>query len=507
MYYYGINKARVPHNCMKGEFKMSNKYILNYSSGGIDRKLHIEDFEDAIFCEGRVFLKKRIEHCINTAPGQCWGVSFDFPAESFVDGEFNSRGGSLCIDAPGDRHEIAELISLDPLHIEIEYHVGVEYPAYGEEISPFISRHVARLNFSSLDDSLQVTGFDGAEHTILIPAVYDGRAVHRVDFRGADLSGVESLIISEGVEELALDFYTASKLRRLVIPEGVKLLCPLDDISLTPWFKAQRTEPVYISDCYCGTPGGGSGGVRSLVIPEGITSVAAGADFHSYWHSIKTPGTLRRVGRLAFATNHCLEELNLSEGVAEICDGSFYEAQRLKSLYLPDTLEQLGKQCFSRCFCLQDVSVARADHGARFTVHSLTLRLPGGEQHFSKSPPITVPITNRISAYPALGGFTAAGRHYATLSDLCIHPLSPHSREYLDSHGRKTWHIIVRSDCMYESDGQRKKLECWYIKTGDCITQIEQVGADGTILVQEGIGRLDIPYEMRNAVINEVFET
>ena len=63
---------------------MSCKYILNYERDGLCRQLSIEDFGDAIFCEGRVFLRERVSHYINTSPGQCWGEYVDVPAGAFV---------------------------------------------------------------------------------------------------------------------------------------------------------------------------------------------------------------------------------------------------------------------------------------------------------------------------------------------------------------------------------------------------------------------------------------
>jgi len=492
---------------------MSNKYILHYSHEGCQRDFAIEDFTDAIVCEGYVFLRDRVEHPINTDPGQCWGAYVDYPAGCFVNGEIQERGGSFCIDDPGDEHVITEIVSLEPLRIKTTRHIGVSYPAYGEERPPYQSRHVAELDRSFIPASTVdihpyalVENFHGAEHTVLIPAHYNGMDTYHVDLSDADLSNVETLIISKGIAELAIEFSKAKKLRRLQIPDDVHLICPLDNISYTPWFKAQRPEPIYISDCYCGTPGGGSG-QQSLIIPEGITSVAAGADFHSYWHSIKTPESLRSIGRMAFCTCHCLEELNFSEGLYSLGKEAFINLPRLKSLYLPVSLRIIGQGCFARAYYLQNVSVFHKEQAELFTVHSLTIRAAEGreEQHISKCPPFVITINDRISAFPPNGGFEAAGKYYRSTDELSVHPIKDFGFEYLDVHGRSLWRIAARDDCRYGIDGKRLLVERWFIETKAGITQIEKT-VDGTVLVRDGISIHDVDFAVRNIAAREVFK-
>lgn len=478
---------------------MSCKYRLSYGAGNSERSLELEDFTDAVVCEGRVFLRERMEYSINTAPGQCWGHYIDVPAGAFVDGEKTERAVQLCIDDVGQSHTVTVIDSLSPLHITTTLHVGVEYSddtmAAKERTQ---SRHIASLRCSKNKGCAYVYGFHGAEHTLLIPFEYGGFPVRLVDLRDADLENVETLIISEGIEELAIDFSTAYNLSTLLIPSNIRLRCPLDNISHSPWFRSQRPEPIYIAGCYCGTPGGGSGGVRSLVIPEGITSVAAGADFHSYWHSIKTPASLRSIGHLAFATCHCLEELNISEGLQRIESEAFYECCRLKSLYLPDSLQELGRCCFDRAVFLQDVSVPAEKYADNFLSHRITVRCPEGEKQLSKCPPIVVPLTDRISAYPKGGDFFAMGKKYSGIAQLTSHRLDWEHFTYLDIHGRKTW-LIAAYD-----DGFRGIVERRYLKEDNIVTQIECL-LDGTVLVREGIQILDVPHALRGIAARELF--
>ncbi len=483
---------------------MSCKYILHYSRDGLERDLAIEDFGDAIVCDGHVFLRERSEHCINDAPGQCWGEYIDVPAGCFVDGELLDCDFRYCIDDIGQSFVVTTVHSLSPLHISTVRHIGVNTHSWSEDSSRKRSREIATLLCVFSDGCAIVTGYCGADHTLLIPAEYDGCPVRHVDLRSCDLSKLETLIISEGVSELAIDFSTAASLKRLVIPNSIRLVSPLDNISCTPWFRAQRPEPIYIAGCYCGTPGGGSGGVRSLEIPEGITSVAAGADFHSYWHSIKFPSTMESVGALAFATCYCLEELDLGDGLYRIDREAFHTCPRLKSLYLPDSLHFLCPASFKRCFYLQNVSTASEEFAERFEVHSLTIRSENGDRQLSKCPPFVVTLNDRIRAYPPRSLFIAAGKDYSRTSELALHPLEDFGFDYLDIHGRKIWRIAARDDVRRGTDGEKLLVERWFIKTDSGITQIEQT-ADGSTLVREDINIIDVDYAVRNHAAQEVF--
>lgn len=485
---------------------MSIKYVLHHSQNGLEKDYEVEDFTDAIVCEGYVFFRDRIEHPINTAPGQCWGEYVDVCAGSFVDGQFCQRDTTLCIDDVGQSHVVTEIVSLQPLKIKTSLHIGVGYPDDPEdEGQDMVSHHIAKLKLVQSEDYLAVSDFCGAEHSLLIPAEFNGIPLRYVDLRSANLSKVETLIISEGVSLLAMDFKTADVLSRLQIPDSIHLLCPLDYISSTPWFRAQRPEPIYISDCYCGTPGGGSGGVRSLCIPEGITSVAAAADFHSYWHSIKTPESLRSIGYLAFATCHCLEELNLGDGIFRMGREAFRICPRIKSLHLPDSLRFLGPRSFEYTDYLQSVSVPSDELADAFCVHSITIRSSDGERRISKCPPFVVSLGDRINSFPPRSPFTAAGRAYKSTAELAVHPLEQFGFEYLDIHGRKVWRIAARDDCRYGTDGDKLLVERWFFKADDgVVTQVEKT-VDGTVLVRENIALIDVDYAVRNHAAHEVF--
>ncbi len=472
------------------------KYYLVWKEAGEKKRLLVEDFGDAFVCEGRVFFRETVEHGINTMPGQCWGDTVSLPAGCFLDGEWLSRASCVCIDDVGQSYVVTEIVSTEPLSIKSVRHVGVDAFA---EMSKRRSA-VAELKFERKREKLCVSGIVSPSQNLLIPAEFEGLPVGKVDLSDADLSAVETLIVSEGLEDVSIDFSTAEKLTHLVLPKDLRLNRPLDYISHTPWFKAQPPESIYFADCYCGTPGGGSGGMRCLIIPEGIAYVAAGADFHSYWHSVKTPESLCRIGRLAFATNHCLEELSLGEGLHRIDEGAFCQADRLKNLYLPSRLKKLGDNCFKQLPLLESVSVPNDELAELFSPHSLTVRGEEGEKHFSKSPPIVFPLTDRIRAYPEGSAFFVKGKSYSKLEDLTAYSLPEKPCSFLDVHGREIISISVLDRCRRIGEDEYECVQRRYYKEGGCVTQIERVEADGTVLVREGISVLDVPYVLRDYV-------
>ena len=472
------------------------KYYLVWEEAGEKKRLLVEDFGDAFFCEGRVFFRETVEHGINTMPGQCWGDTIPLPAGCFLDGEWLSRKSCVCIDDVGQSYVVTEIVSSDPLSIKSVRHIGVD------SFAKMSNRPctVAELKFERKYDKLFVSGIVSHSPNLLLPAEFDGLPVGQVDLSNADLIAVETLIISEGLESVSLDFSTAEKLTRLVLPKDLRLNRPLDYLSQTPWFKAQRPDSIYFADCYCGTPGGGSGGMRCLIIPEGIAYVAAGADFHSYWHSIKTPESLCRIGRLAFATNHCLEELSLGEGLHRIDEGAFCQADRLRNLYLPSRLKKLGDNCFKHLPLLESASVPNDELAERFSPHSLTVRGEEGEKFYSKSPPIVFPLTDRIQAYPEGSAFFVKGKIYRKLEELTAYSLPEKFCSFLDVHGREITSVSVLDRYKRIGKDEYECVQRWYYKECGCITQIERIEADGTVLVREGISILDVPYVLRNYV-------
>lgn len=115
--------------------------------------------------------------------------------------------------------------------------------------------------------------------------------------------------------------------------------------------------------------------LKSLIIPDSITNIAASAFDNSNGTSIKkiTASTevlskaagvngLEEVvisscssGILSGGFSSSLRKITLLEGITEIADDCFYNCSRLESITLPSSLEKIGKRAFKYCDSLTSI--------------------------------------------------------------------------------------------------------------------------------------------------------
>ena len=103
-------------------------------------------------------------------------------------------------------------------------------------------------------------------------------------------------------------------------------------------------------------------GIKRLIIPEGITSIAKGAfSGCSNLYSVVLPTTLRILGEAADGygtgvfqgTN--IENINLPNDIKEIGPNTFYNCKQLLKVQLPDNLSAIGKYAFQNCSKIVDI--------------------------------------------------------------------------------------------------------------------------------------------------------
>ena len=102
----------------------------------------------------------------------------------------------------------------------------------------------------------------------------------------------------------------------------------------------------------------GRGDVRTLVIPEGVTSIGEYA-FSSFGNlrSVTLPSTLETVGYGAFRSCAALTEIELPEGLTTIEGWAFAFCGNLQSVALPSTLQSVGTYAFIDCAALERVVI------------------------------------------------------------------------------------------------------------------------------------------------------
>ena len=281
--------------------------------------LKCEALWKAVLCGGAVYPWRHEYVRVRRGPG-CWGYEIRLDAGGYV----MERGGPVYLeqgfrrvmDDPGD---VLEYIAVSPGGgLDCVRYIALEE---GDEIA---WRELEQeLSWDETDGGVCVRACRPAE-TVVIPARAGGRAVVRVELGPDSLTEVcRRLVISEGVKEACLDFSASRGLERLDIPERLALLEAPAGYYMTNWFRRRRWEQVYLNGWYLGTPGGMElTGADGLAIEPGTLAVAPGADFKCPWRSIAVPGSVRSIGRSAFADAPRLERLSLPEGV-ELGENAF----------------------------------------------------------------------------------------------------------------------------------------------------------------------------------------
>ena len=79
---------------------------------------------------------------------------------------------------------------------------------------------------------------------------------------------------------------------------------------------------------------------------------------HSSITKIVLPETLRFIGQYAFCRMSALEEINISEGVEEIDDFTFWECSFLKSITIHGTVKRIGRSAFAGCVRLEKAYIS-----------------------------------------------------------------------------------------------------------------------------------------------------
>ena len=159
-------------------------------------------------------------------------------------------------------------------------------------------------------------------------------------------TGIEKLVIPEGVTEIGADAFSGSSLKEVVLPSTLRKIG---------------------NYAFSGTQ------LTKLTLPEGITEIGADAFSGSSLKEVVLPKTLTKIGNSAFSGTQ-LTKLTLPEGVTEIGANAF-SGSSLKEVVLPSTLTQIGSYAFNGTQ-LRDItlptSVTAIGSGAFGSIDSLS---------------------------------------------------------------------------------------------------------------------------------------
>lgn len=209
------------------------------------------------------------------------------------------------------------------------------------------------------DGSAMITGYDGLEETLAIPAAVDGHTVTAID-EGAFYSctSLETVTIPQGVQTIgdfafeacttlttvhipqsitelgANPFLSCSALRYIVLPSEHPTLAVVDGVLYS------RTDNRLI--CYPLAMA-----AQRFSVPQGTEAIGAFAFYHAkVLQEISLSGSVMTLDESAFEGCSALEKIALPEGVTAIGPRAFAWCTALTGLRLPETLQEIGAEAF-----------------------------------------------------------------------------------------------------------------------------------------------------------------
>lgn len=98
--------------------------------------------------------------------------------------------------------------------------------------------------------------------------------------------------------------------------------------------------------------------LTSVVLPEGLTSIGYGAFYTcDKIKSLKIPSTVKNIDGKAFASCGGLTEILLPDSVTTIGDGAFSDCYNVKKLIFGQNLKSIGSGAFRSCWSIRNVTV------------------------------------------------------------------------------------------------------------------------------------------------------
>ena len=103
-----------------------------------------------------------------------------------------------------------------------------------------------------------------------------------------------------------------------------------------------------------------NGAIKGVELPDGLVEIGNGAFYECHGiTSMRIPGSVKSIGRSAFAWCVWLAEIQFEEGLESLGGGAFYCCHELRSVKLPRTLRELGGGTFGWCDRLESVDYPR----------------------------------------------------------------------------------------------------------------------------------------------------
>lgn len=212
--------------------------------------------------------------------------------------------------------------------VSVEGMNAAEYAAYlaYSEASPFRAMPLP-------DGTLEITGYDGEDAEIEVPAEIGGVEVTAIGACAfANRAALRGVVLPEGIARIgSYAFSDCEYLKRVDLPEGLV-----------------RIEERAFSDCER---------LTRIELPGSVTFLGEGALSRCAMSTVTVPEGVTELSEGLFIGCDYLRRVILPDGLARIGEGAFMDCMGLSRLAIPESVTEIGRSAFAWCTSLQSVNI------------------------------------------------------------------------------------------------------------------------------------------------------
>ena len=162
----------------------------------------------------------------------------------------------------------------------------------------------------------------------------------------ANCNKLKDVVLPEGLEGIGSNVFTSPYITSLIIPSNVTTMN-----SNPPFYGCKKLETVIFAEGRSEIPYGilrDCQSVKTIVLPEGITSLGSDAFEGTGIETVELPNSLERI-RSAFYKCEKLKEIVIPANVKEIGSSAFYGCSKMNAAVIPRSVTRIGEAAFSGC--------------------------------------------------------------------------------------------------------------------------------------------------------------
>lgn len=202
------------------------------------------------------------------------------------------------------------------------------------------------------DDEIIITGYNGTENSVEIPAEIDGYPVTTIaNFAFVECTSVTEIIISAAISSIGLNALHCENIENIFVDEDNQNYSNDEhgvlfnkNKTLLISYPSGNTATVYSIPDSVETIGYaafyGAVNLSIVEIPDSVTKFELGAFSHSAISSVTIPGSITKIGEAAFNTCPLLTSITISKNVTIIGNSAFYGCTSLEEVNYCGTKEE-----------------------------------------------------------------------------------------------------------------------------------------------------------------------